>query len=365
MKSPIVVGRPLTALAVATLLLTTGCDGPTIKSTSLKVADTQITLTIAADGREHAARSLSGTKNAVRATAQQLLSTESDFDRLARTPAGTPTGLSAEAFSCLQIAQQVHNRTNGALDVTASPLRELWLSPNATRAPSQAMIDRARSRVGMDALQLDLVDLTVSRARDDLSVDPGPIALGRLLDRAASQAGARGATGVLATAAGQAVARGSDVGQRPWELALRHPLNDGIYARLTLTDGALATVQNALNDDGTVLAIDPRTARPVEAALSVTVIHTSAAEAAAWAGALAAMPYADAKQFAKTNEIDALFIAKHADDLQPAWTGNFAEHVIDAVVAQSALAGAIELKKKSKSHDEKSQGDTPHASDTH
>src|SRR6187431_2476295 len=75
---------------------------------------------------------------------------DSEVIRLNRRAAEAPAAVEPRLFQLFRQAQQLHEATDGALDITSGPLSEAWgFSRREGRIPSDEQVAEARGRVGM------------------------------------------------------------------------------------------------------------------------------------------------------------------------------------------------------------------------
>ena len=278
---------PAAALFCATLLLC-GCGGNgavTAEETKL-VMGTVARLTVRADEITSQA--------ALRDGLAVLAQTERDADRgaLAAMEAlagtGTWTEVSPTLYETLRLAQEVARRSNGAFDVTAGALTELWERARAEKLPPSAeKVAAARSHVGYEALELRAVEeggQTRYEARlmkAGMKIDRGALIKGLALDGIHStwqDADIKNALADLGTSSilGMGV---NEVGE-PWQIGIRNPRGEragDALAVLPLSDEVLS----ASGDDERFFLyegrryhhlIDPRTGYPADTGLASVVV---------------------------------------------------------------------------------------------
>lgn len=208
-----------------------------------------------------------------------------------------PVQVEDRLFGLLELADQIYQMTEGAFDLTAAPLWEVWgFAQRQPRTPTDAELAEARQRVGWRHVRLDPAERTIQFTRPGIRLNLGSIGKGYAVDRCAEvlrQAGIEdfvihgGQSSVLAH--GQRRDMPSGMG---WPVGLRHPLRpDRRLGQLHLKDRALGTSGSGVQFFysgrrrwGHI--IDPRTGQPGEGVLSVTVLAPTAAEADALATGL-------------------------------------------------------------------------------
>lgn len=270
-----------------------------------------------AAGIEQAANCLDGVVRL-----EQLLSVykpSSDYSRANRFAARNPIGLHPDSFELLQLAVALHDWTDGAFDITAGQLSEIWgFSRREGRKPDDEEIARALSLVGTEKLSLAPELREVHFKVGGLKLNPGGIGKGFALDLAALQLrqnGVRdfamhgGQSSILT--AGQRQHPAADTG---WRVAIKHPLNpDVTLGNVQLKDLGLGTSGSGkqffhFRGKRYSHIIDPRSGQPAAGLLSTTVLHPSAAIADALATALFVMGPKEAVAFCERNAISAVLI---------------------------------------------------------
>ncbi len=248
----------------------------------------------------------------------------SEISRINDLAAQQPVEVDASLFELLELSLQLCRQTDGALDITASPLWEIWgFARRAGRIPRDDEIDEAMQSVGSQWVELDRERHTVRFLRPGVKVSLGSIGKGYALDRAAEVMAASGIgdfllhggqSSVLARGSCQHTqATGPSEAPGGWTVGIRHPLRrNHRLAEIRLHDQALGTSNSAVQSFrhggrryGHIL--DPRTGRPAEGLLSVTVLAPTAALADALATALFVMGEEAARAFCgKHPEISAV-----------------------------------------------------------
>jgi len=218
---------------------------------------------------------------------------DSEVSRLNRAPAGRRVSLSAETGRLLNAARAASQATRGAFDVTVGPLIELWKrSAEAGRLPTEQEVAAARALSHWDLIELreDGVVKTAEGARVDL----GGIAKGYAIDQAADYLAERLPLGGLVDIGGDIRVWGRPPQAERWEVAVRDPFGPGELTRLRPPDGAVCTsgdYARFLEIEGRHYnhIIDPRTGRPAEGVVAVTVFAPRAEIADVWATALSVL----------------------------------------------------------------------------
>jgi len=231
-------------------------------------------------------------------------------------------------------AREMSVATDGAFDVTVGPLVDLWgFGPEGERTspPDDAAIAEARTRVGYRRLEVRLEPPALRKERSDIVVDLNAIAPGYAVDRLAETLESFGCTDYLVELGGEIRARGHNVHDEAWRIAVERPEETlrEVYAVIRVDTGAVAPS----GDDRHYFefagrryspTIDPRTARPVEHSLaSVTVVGRSTTTADALATALEVLGPDAGYGYVESRDIPALFLVRDGDKLVERSTPGF------------------------------------------
>ncbi|WP_425616168.1 FAD:protein FMN transferase [Anatilimnocola sp. NA78] len=244
----------------------------------------------------------------------------SEVSRLNAIASFRPVEVEAGLFQLLQRAQELHQQTGGAFDVTAGRLTKTWgFFRREGRMPTQAEIDEALATVGAESLQLDAERQTVQFLKPGAELNLGAIGKGYALDRAADLLADKGLADCLLHGGNSSVlARGQrDEQSNHWTVALKHPLRPTErMAEFHLRNQALGTSGSGsqyFHHGGRRYGhiIDPRTGWPAERILTSTVIAPTAAEADALATALYVMNLDEAGAFSRQRPDVASLLVTH------------------------------------------------------
>lgn len=202
-----------------------------------------------------------------------------------RRAGAEPVEVDEELFAILARCRTMHAETDGAYDVTSTPLSRCWgFLARAGRRPHEDEIAAARARTGMDGVELDEGARTVRFRRPGLELNLGSIGKGYALERMATALRRDGVAHALVSAAGSSIRAvgGRGRGFRI-DLRSRRAAKD-LLARLRLRDAALGTSgagEQFFEIEGVRYGhvLDPRTGWPASGILSATVVTDDAATA--------------------------------------------------------------------------------------
>ena len=202
-----------------------------------------------------------------------------------RHAAAQPVAVPTEVAELLLACQRMHRDTEGAFDLTTTPLSRCWgFLQRDARVPPVAAIEAARNLVGFDAVQVSADPPAVTFAHAGTELNLGAVGKGFALDRAGSLLRSEGVQHALLSAGGSSIVALGGRG-KGWVVDLVSPVRSGQpLATITLRDAAIGTSgagQQFVLQDGRRYGhvIDPRTGWPTDGLLSVSVIASSAARA--------------------------------------------------------------------------------------
>jgi thiamine biosynthesis lipoprotein len=225
---------------------------------------------------------------------------DSEVARINALAGSEPVFIADDLFEVLELARRISAETQGAFDITSAPLLEVWgFSRREGRMPHESALAAALERVGMDLIELDHQRRTIRFLKPGVRINLGSIGKGWAVDRAGDRLVADGVGTFLIHGGNSSVlarslppdAQKERTPRSDWEIGLGHPLRRGErLLSLKLENTALGTSGSAhqfFMHQGRRLGhvIDPRTGRPTDRVLSVTVFAPTAVEADALATA--------------------------------------------------------------------------------
>jgi thiamine biosynthesis lipoprotein len=255
----------------------------------------------------------------------------SQLSRLNLVGADGPVEVDTDLFNLVQMALRLHEETAGAFDITMAPLWEAWgFARREGSLPSAESLAEAMKLVGSGHVKLDNQRRTIHFAKAGIRLNLGSVGKGYALDRAAEVLANRGIGDYLFHGGQSSVlARGSRAGgdtavpgesSPGWVVGVRHPLRPRQrLAEICLRDQALGTSGSTMQyfrHRGRRYAhiLDPRTGRPAEGVLSVTVVAPTAALADGLSTALFVMGPEPARAYCSRRPDVAALLACPAGD---------------------------------------------------
>jgi len=212
---------------------------------------------------------------------------ESELSRVNQRAAdGSPAvdDVDEELWALLVRAGRLHEQTDGAFDLTSTPLTRCWgFLHRAGALPSIDAIASARELVGMSALEFAAPG-KLRFGRPGIEINLNAMGKGYALDRMAAVLRGRGVSRALVSG-GRSSVLAIGAPQGGWPIDLESPQTERPHlARLRLHDGALGTSgagEQFVVVDGTRYGhvIDPRSGWPARGVLSASVVTGNAADA--------------------------------------------------------------------------------------
>ena len=217
-----------------------------------------------------------------------LYRNDSDLCQLNRQAAAGPQIVDEDVWPLLEFAEQLYRETEGAFDITMTPLSRLWgFHRREGRLPSNREIAETLAVVGMHHVRLDPRSRTVEFLRPGIELSFAALGKGYALDKCDTLLASSGCRDYLlhggySSILGRGRRLASASPGEGWTIALRDPDRaECRLGRLVLRDAAVGT--SGLANQSFVHRgrryghlLDPRTGRPVEGLVSVTAVAPDA-----------------------------------------------------------------------------------------
>ncbi len=204
-----------------------------------------------------------------------------------------PVNVDKELYNLIENAIDISRNTEGAFDITVTPLVELWgFYKKQGSSPSDAKIKEALASVGFNNIVLDREKRTVFLKKDGVGLDLSAIAKGYAVDKAAKVIKECGISSAIINAGGDIYCVGKKNIFQKWNVGIKDPDdNKKIIKVIHIRGKAVATsggYEKFLIRQGKKYShlIDPRTGLPTEISRNATVVARTCALADALATAL-------------------------------------------------------------------------------
>ncbi|MDP1587903.1 MAG: FAD:protein FMN transferase [Prosthecobacter sp.] len=229
---------------------------------------------------------------------------DSALSRFNASPSTDWIAVPIQLVEVVEFAQQIGHETDHALDITLAPLVDLWgfgAKGKRDSPPTESEITAAKTKCGWQHLQVRHDPPALRKTIPDLQINVSAVAEGWALDKIAKHLESKGITNFLLEIGGEVLARGE------WRVGIQAPAAPPGEAAQTLLlkDQSIATsgvYRQNFTTEGKQRShiLDPRTGRPIEHNLaSVSVVHSSAAQADGYATALLVLGPGKGREFAQ------------------------------------------------------------------
>ena len=209
-------------------------------------------------------------------------------------------------------ARNIWEKTNGAFDISASPIFEIWgWGAKEKVKVTQDTIDYLMQFVGMDKLHIKGQHMI--KNHPNVTLNPNAIAKGYSSDIIARFLDRQGINNYMVYVGGEDVLKGVNKEGNPWRIGIEKPVDGNMVAGqyvqtiLSITDRAIATsgdYRRFYIEDGKKYShtIDPKTGYSArQNVLSATVIAEDCMTADALATAFMVMGVEETKEFLTKN----------------------------------------------------------------
>jgi len=243
---------------------------------------------------------------------------DSDISRLNARAGIGPVKIGEDAFELLRLARELHKNTGGAFDVTIGPVWDLWpFRDKSLPIPSEQQLADALRLVNAAKIELDETKQTAFLPVTGMRVNLGAIGKGYAARIAIETMKALGIKRAAVSAGGDLYLLGQKA-DGPWVVGLEHPRWTGrVTEQFVAGDIAVATSNNSQrriirNNRSYGHILDPRSGKPTDDCLSVTVLTADPTEADAFATAIFVMGPKDGLAWAeKTRGVEVLIIDRN------------------------------------------------------
>jgi thiamine biosynthesis lipoprotein len=254
--------------------------------------------------------------------------TTSEIARINRVAGRETITIDAEVATVVDSSLELFRESDGAFDITVEPLMRAWGFLGGTRhVPTDSVARAAFRHVGAQRVHYDRTRRTLRFDDDSVRIDLGGIAKGYAVDAAARALAALGVHDALVDLTGNMYALGTPAGSDHWRIGIRDPRDRMPYfARVSLYPGdAISTsgkYEQFVAFDGRTYGhiMDPRTGRPAEGLISVTLVSRSAFLCDAWDTPLFVLGGVAARAKAKAHdEFAAVLVEPGPDGVDIVW----------------------------------------------
>ncbi|MGH7742453.1 MAG: FAD:protein FMN transferase [Candidatus Eiseniibacteriota bacterium] len=214
----------------------------------------------------------------------------SEVARINREAGHRPLVVDPEVATVLDTSLDVWSESDHAFDITVEPLVRAWgFLGGPRRVPTDAEAAAAFRKVGAQRVHYQRDTRTLNFESDSVKIDLGGIAKGYAVEAARRALIAAGVQDALIDLTGNMAAIGTPAGLDHWRIGIRDPRDRMPYfAQVKLFPGEGISTSGkyeqfvAQNGKTYGHIMDPRTGRPADGLISVTVISNSAFTCDTW-----------------------------------------------------------------------------------
>lgn len=238
--------------------------------------------------------------------------------------ANIPILLDAEILALLDIAAEIHEKSQGCYDPTIGGLFRIWgFSDDALRIPDETQITEALAAIGFTE-RLSREAQTLTKKHPATTVDLSAIGQGYAVAKIAEILEKNGISNYLTEIGGEMLVAGTKPDEQLWKVGVERPVPNSqtINEVITLTGKqptaimTSGTYRHYFDDKGKRYShiLDPRIGQPIaHNSVAVTVLLANATYADAWSTALLCLGSEAGLAVANANDIPAIFYDMQAD----------------------------------------------------
>jgi thiamine biosynthesis lipoprotein len=260
-----------------------------------------------------------------------VFSSTSTVSKINRMAGEREVAIGPRLFTVFGKAKEIHNLSNGAMDITVGPVMEKWglWTHQLCQVPTDREIRDTTEKIGMEKLTLN--KFTAGLTRSGAKIDLGCIAKGFGVDKAIQALKSNGIESAVVNAGGDLYALGSYPAEDGWLIGITHPLSsENTIVNMKVKNGAVATSGNyqnyiSVNNIKYGHIVDPYQGIPTRSRemLSSTIFGTSAMECDGFATACFVQGIEQGIKTAADNNLKYIFIGnfyggvsvKYSEDL--------------------------------------------------
>ena len=244
--------------------------------------------------------------------------------------------VSDDLYGVLKKANEVSEATNGAFDVTAGTLIQLWRKTRKTKIlPTKLQLEIAKEHVGYKYITFPKKNVVLLNA-NTIQLDLGGIGKGFTADEVIKVLELNGVTSALVDMGGDILVSNPPPGKEHWVLAFSYCNEKGkeVTKKIGLKDAAVATsgdMYQYVEIEGEKYShiINPQTGMALNNNVQVTTIAKNATEADALASAFSVMGISNVKNNSKVLTNLEVFMVDNSKEGYSQWNSEgFNQYVL-------------------------------------
>jgi len=234
--------------------------------------------------------------------------------------------VSDDLYRVLTKAIEISEATNGAFDISAGPLIQLWRKSRKTKKlPSKLQLEIAKQNVGYSHIKFPKKNMVLLKA-NTMQLDLGGIGKGFAADEVISILESNGIHSALVDMGGDIRVSNPPLGKEHWVLAFSYfnELGKEVIKKIRLKNAAVATSGDLfqfVEIDGVRYShiINPHTGIALNNSVQVTTIANNATEADAFASAFSVMGISNVKNNGKVLTNMEVFMVDNSKEGYSKW----------------------------------------------
>jgi len=271
---------------IATILITSACSRSRTMQKTETIMGTEVTITVVSRTSEEGEAAIDAAMAEVRRFdgMMSLYKDTSELTRVNLAAGKNPVKVSPEMIEVVEAAGRVSDITNGAFDVSIGPLVVLWqMRLKEGKVPTDKELANIRPFINYKNIVIDKKASTLFLRRPGMILDLGGCAKGYAADKTKEVLKKRGVGNGIVALAGDIRVMGRRPDGTSWKIGVQHPReSDKTLAVLEFADKSISTSGDyerfqIVKNKRYHHILDPRTGRPSEGVISVTVVGDSGA----------------------------------------------------------------------------------------
>ncbi|MBU2023821.1 MAG: FAD:protein FMN transferase [Gammaproteobacteria bacterium] len=247
-----------------------------------------------------------------------------------RSPSVAWQPVSQDFVELVQIAQDIHTKSEGCYDPTIGPLFDLWgFKTDKLHVPTPEELVALTSELGIDKIEVDEENLRVRKTRPFLQLDFSSMGEGYTIGKLSHVLESKGYQNYMVQFGGDMKIKGHKPNGDKWRVAIQSPIPSAeggpkVYQVITVKneDGVTLDTSGTYNrhfdDNGVEYShiINPSTGKPITHNLiSASVFGTDPRVSDAWATTMLCLGPVEGAKIAKNENLEVFFIERKNDKL--------------------------------------------------
>lgn len=247
-----------------------------------------------------------------------------------RSPSVAWQPVSQDFVELVQIAQDIHAKSEGCYDPTIGPLFDLWgFKTDQLHVPTPEELTALKSELGIEKIEVDEENMRVRKTRPFLQLDFSSMGEGYTIGKLSHVLESKGYDNYMVQFGGDMKIKGHKPNGDKWRVAIQSPIPSAdsapkVYKVITVKNEEGVTLDTSgtynrhFDDNGVEYShiINPSTGKPITHDLvSASVFGTDPRISDAWATTMLCLGPVEGAKIAKEENLDVFFIERKNDKL--------------------------------------------------